>query len=128
MSSPQSMEQLANRLVRACETSNREELEKVYAPEALIWHNFDRKEQSRADNIELLTNLAGLFNSFTVTQIRRNFFPGGYVQQHVVKGEKKDGRPFELPACIIVTVRDGMISRIDEYYDSAHDARPADQR
>jgi hypothetical protein len=32
-------------------------------------------------------------------------------------GESSDGKPFSLPACAIMHVRNGKIVRIDEYFD-----------
>ena len=40
--------------------------------------------------------------------------PGGFVQQHVVRG-----RALVLPAVVVCQVRDGRITRLDEYFDSA---------
>jgi ketosteroid isomerase-like protein len=38
-------------------------------------------------------------------------------------GAGPSGR-FRFPACIVVTVQDGKITRLDEYLDSAHLAAP----
>jgi ketosteroid isomerase-like protein len=47
-------------------------------------------------------------------------FPGGFVQQHVLRGTRKhDGERLALPACIVCAVKDGKITRLDEYFDSA---------
>ena len=51
--------------------------------------------------------------------VRREAFPGGYVQQHVLEAKLPDGTEWRLPACLIVTVKDGRIARLDEYLDSA---------
>ena len=49
--------------------------------------------------------------------------PDGFVQQHVLRATLPNGATWELPACVIVRVRDGQIVRLDEYLDSAHVAR-----
>ena len=46
-------------------------------------------------------------------------FPGGFVQQHTLKGVRQDGSKAELIAAIICQVKDGKITRLDEYFDSA---------
>ena len=52
---------------------------------------------------------------------RLEVFPGGFVQQHLLKGRRvTDGLPVQLPACVIAYVREGRITRLDEYLDSAH--------
>jgi len=51
---------------------------------------------------------------------RLNVFPGGFVHQHVLRGTRKhDGVRVALPACVICQVKDGKITRLDEYFDSA---------
>lgn len=40
------------------------------------------------------------------------------MQQHILEAEAARG-PFSMPACIVCEVRDGRISRLQEYLDSA---------
>jgi ketosteroid isomerase-like protein len=44
----------------------------------------------------------------------------GFVQQHVLRGTVGAGVEIAIPACIVTTIRDGRITRLDEYLDSAH--------
>jgi ketosteroid isomerase-like protein len=46
-------------------------------------------------------------------------FDGGFVHQHVLSGTRKDGARLSLPACLVCEVKDGRITRLDEYFDSA---------
>jgi ketosteroid isomerase-like protein len=41
------------------------------------------------------------------------------VQQHVLTGKRKTGEAFSMPACLVVQVKDGRISRLEEYLDPA---------
>ena len=123
-----SMERLANRFVAAIESVDRPSLESIYAVDAVVWHNYDNLEQSREDNIAAIARHPELFKSFHYAHIRRAFFDGGFVQQHVARGVKSNGQTFEVPVCMVVTVRGDQIARIDEYFDSAQDARPPQHR
>jgi ketosteroid isomerase-like protein len=38
----------------------------------------------------------------------------------VLRGTVGDGVPVEIPACLVATIRDGRITRLDEYLDSKH--------
>jgi ketosteroid isomerase-like protein len=38
---------------------------------------------------------------------------------------RRGGEAFGVPVCVVIAVSDGRIARIDEYFDSAQDARPA---
>ena len=46
--------------------------------------------------------------------------PDGFLQQHVLEATLPDGTRWEMPACVIVRIENGHITRLDEYLDSAH--------
>ena len=123
-----SMERLENRFVSAVESANCPSLESIYSADAVVWHNYDSLEQSRDDNIAAIAKHPKLFKSFRYANIRRAFFDGGFMQQHVARGVTSSGHAFEVPVCMVVTVRGDQIARIDEYFDSAQDARPPQDR
>src|SRR5262245_26501621 len=85
------LERLANRFVDALERSDRAAIESIYAPNLVVWHNFDNREQSRADNIANLMRFPQMFRQIAYEDIRRSFFEGGFVQQHVCRGIKASG-------------------------------------
>jgi ketosteroid isomerase-like protein len=124
----QADEKLAADFLDAIERCDLAALRRIYAPDAVIWHNTDDAEQTREDNIAVLEKFPSLFRSFRYKNIRRIHFEGGYVQQHVFAGVKPSGEAFDVPACIVVHTRDGQIARLDEYYDSGQDARPPEHR
>ena len=50
----------------------------------------------------------------------RQFFDGGFVQQHVLRARRANGGSIEMRVCIVIKVgADGLITRIDEYFDPA---------
>ena len=124
----ESMQTLANRFFDAIERVDRQALEDSYTADAVVWHNYDNVEQPRDENIAMLMNFPQFFKSFKYTDVRRSFFEGGFVQQHVCRGVKVNGESFAVPNCMVVTVRGGRIARIDDYFDSAQDARPREER
>ncbi len=123
-----SMQRVADRFAAAVENADRGALEALYASDAIVWHNYDNREKSRDDSIAAITNFPKLFKSFKYTNVRRAFFEGGFVQQLVVRGVKADGQAFAVPVCMVIALRGEQITRIDEYFDSAQDARPAQYR
>ncbi len=44
------------------------------------------------------------------------------MEQHVLRGTGPSGAAVEIPACIVARVENGLITRLDEYLDSAHTA------
>jgi ketosteroid isomerase-like protein len=122
------MERIANRFFAAIERTDTAALEAIYTRDAVIWHNYDNVEQPRDDNIAMLSKFPAMFKSFRYANIRREYFDGGFVQQHVCQGVKSSGEPFEVPNCMVVAMRGEQIARIDDYFDSAQDARPVPER
>jgi ketosteroid isomerase-like protein len=123
-----SVEQVANRFFAAIEAADCKALDEIYTADAVVWHNYDNVEQRRNDNIAMLAKFPQMFKSFRYANIRRAYFEGGFVQQHVCTGVKVNGQTFEVPNCMVVTMRGDQIVRIDDYFDSAQDARPANDR
>lgn len=51
--------------------------------------------------------------------VRRAPAPDGVLQQHILRGRLPNGAEAELHAAMYLQVRDGHITRIEEYLDSA---------
>jgi ketosteroid isomerase-like protein len=113
--------QTADKLFHAIEAGDVEAIRNIYTADTKIWHNNDNIAQSVEQNLAVLkwviTNIQGL----KYTEVRRQPTPRGFVQQHVLRGRFKD-KEIALPACIVATVEDGKIKRLDEYLDSAQTA------
>lgn len=120
MSDDAAMRALAKRFFDCVEAGDVDGLVACYAPDARIWHNTDRQEQSPADNGKTLKGMVTRILDREYGDRRVEVFPSGFVQQHVLRGTRKhDGARVELPACIVCAVKDGKITRLDEYFDSA---------
>ena len=111
--------ELADRFFGAIPKADLQTVRAIYAPDAVIWHNNDQASQNVEQNLAVLgwvtKNIAGL----RYEEIRRHVTPSGFVQQHVLRGTAPNGKPLEVPACILCTVVNGRITRLDEYLDSA---------
>lgn len=111
---------LAKRFFDCVEAGDVDGLVACYAPDARIWHNTDRAEQTPAENRATLNAMVARILDREYADRRLQVFPGGFVQQHVLKGARAhDGVRVELPACIVCQVTDGKVTRLDEYFDSA---------
>jgi ketosteroid isomerase-like protein len=113
-----SVEQLASRLIAAISDNDIDALRGVYASDVVIWHNFDQVEQSLEDNLKVMMWMAKRMPDKHYDEIRRQPTPNGFVQQHVLRGTAPDGTAVEIPACLIVTIADGRITRLEEYLDT----------
>jgi len=114
---------LAERLFKAIEAADIDAVKEIYAPDAEIWHNTDGLVQSRDDNARTLTWVTKNLQGMAYTEIRRSATDDGFVQQHVLVANNRAGQRVEVPACIVVRIADGHITRLDEYIDSANVAQ-----
>jgi ketosteroid isomerase-like protein len=111
----------AGKLFRAIENGDVDAIRNIYTPETKIWHNNDGIAQSVEQNLAVLKWVIGNIKHVKYTDVRLQPTPTGFVQQHVLRGRFKD-KDIALPACIVATVEDGHITRLDEYLDSAQTA------
>ena len=112
---------LAERFFRAVERGDIDQIRAIYAPDARIWHNHDRKEQTVDENLRVLGWVAKNLTNRRYRVERRVAIPGGFLQQHILEADTAGG-PFSMPACFVVQIKDGRISRLEEYLDSAQAA------
>ena len=110
---------LAARFIDAVAAGDLDTVKAIYAPDAVIWHNNDRRETTVEENLRILGWMAAKVTGKRYDKIRRQETDNGYVQQHVLSGVAPNGKAFEVEACLVVEVRDGRITRLDEYIDSA---------
>ncbi|MCR5872728.1 nuclear transport factor 2 family protein [Phenylobacterium sp. J426] len=110
----------AKRFFDAIEQGDVDTVRDSYTPDVEIWHNFDDLIQTREENVETLKGMVGRISDRVYDNRRLEVFADGFVQQHVLRGTRKDGKRVSLPAALIVKLRDGKIARLDEYIDSAH--------
>lgn len=111
--------ELAERLFTAVERGDVEALREIYAPDAPIWHNTDQRVQTVEENLRTIRWIAANVKGFRYEEIRRTVTETGFVEQHLTRGTGPGGAEFNIPACIVCTVVDGRITRLDEYLDSA---------
>ena len=112
--------QLADQLINAIQRGDVDAVRKVYAPDCIIWHNNDGLEQSVEDNLTVLRWVVRNVRDLRYEEIRRQRTDTGFVQQHVLRGTAPNGQPLNIRACLVCTVRDGRITRLNEYLDTAH--------
>jgi ketosteroid isomerase-like protein len=110
--------EVAEALGRAINARSREQFNALYADDVVVWHSNTGKGMGKAENIGLLAGVFALTSQLQYVNIRRHLIDGGCVQQHQLTGTFKDGTPMPtLEACLVIKVRNGQITRIDEYFD-----------
>ena len=115
--------EIAEAWTDAITAGDRVRIEGLLTEDFVMWRNVTGAVQGRSEFVDLAARLSDVLPGFRYEKAKRIATDEGFVQQHVVAGQGPSGKPFEAPACIICQTRDGRISRMDEYYDSAHDPR-----
>lgn len=111
--------EVAERYTTAAEAGDVAALRALYASDAVIWHNFDDLEKNVDEHMAMMSWVMKNIRDFRYEEVRRQRTERGFVQQHVTRGTLADGTAWELPTCAVFEVRDGKITRLDDYLDSA---------
>ncbi len=113
-------EDIANRFFAAVEAGDLETVTSFYHPDVRIWHSRDEADTDIHQSRELLQLFFSRVSNRRYEIVRRHFFDGGFVQEHVTHGVMADGSAMRLPVCFLCHLDDdGRIVRIAEYLDSS---------
>ena len=113
------IEAIASSFFAAIERRDLDAVRELYAPDVEVWHNVTGRTQSREENLALLRYFTGRVADLRYEVLAREFFPGGFVQRHVLHGKLASGDPVAAPVCLVVHVSGGRIARLFEYLDPA---------
>lgn len=114
---------LVDRLLGAICAADLDGARACYAPDVRIWHNFDEVSQTVEENLRVLSWMSKRLHDRTYAVTRRELLADGLLQQHVLTGTVvATGAAFRMPAVIIFTVADGLITKLEEYLDTAQAA------
>jgi ketosteroid isomerase-like protein len=94
-------------------------LDRVLADDCIIWHNVFGRETTKADNLSKFHDSYQGQRRRTYDDRTINTFDDGFVIQYSLNGVMHNGHRGSLWICIVARVRDGLITRIDEYMDSS---------
>ncbi len=110
---------LVDRLIRGIESGDLAAVRSVYAPDVVVWAGFDDRARDVDASLGVLEWLLGVTTERRYEIVRRIEIDGGVLQQHVLHATTRSGSTFSVPACLVIRVGDGLITRVDEYLDPA---------
>lgn len=108
---------VANRFFNALLAGDAATLDDVFAPDAIFWQNFALRDIPKAEFLPGFVGLAKLIPDIHFEEVRRMGTPDGFVEQHILCGTTPSGARLRAYGCFVVSVRDGRITRLDEYLD-----------
>ena len=110
---------VADRLFGAIENGDIALVEQLWHDDVVVWKVADRDH----DRERALRVIAWFVNATTDRRyeiLDRQFFGGGFVQQHILHANGRNGGSIAMRVCIVIRLgANGLISRIDEYFDPA---------
>ena len=114
------MASLADRLFSAIEAGDVAAVAAMWSDDVTVWHAGDTRPSGKACAIRVIEWFVNASSDRHYDVLDRQFFPGGFVQQHVLHGTTRAGAPYSLRVGIVIRVgADALIDRIDEYFDPA---------
>lgn len=116
---------LADRLQDAIVAGDVEAAGEIYADDLVVWHNYDRVDCDRTTSLAAIATMATAYRRLTISDVRRDYLADGYVQRSVFHATARDGTTDDVDAMMRVWVRDGQVTRIEEYTDTSVTPPPA---
>jgi len=109
---------VANKLFGAIERGDYDAVEGMWADDVLVWHTGDPKDNDRVRALKVIRWFMNATTTRSYEILDRQFFDGGFVQQHVLRADGRGGESIVMRVCIVIKVgADELITRIDEYFD-----------
>ena len=110
---------VADRLFEAIEQSDIAMIQQIWNDDIVVWKTGDRgRDKERA-----LRVISWFINSTTDRRyeiLDRQLFDSGFVQQHILHANGRNGGSISMRVCMVIKLgANGLISRIDEYFDPA---------
>lgn len=86
--------------------------------EAFASHSNDEVVKNKQRSLAVLAWMIENTASVSYEGIVRDVTSAGFVQRHILQVTHHDGETAELSVAIFVSVRNGQVVRIDEYFDA----------
>ncbi|MBV9513206.1 MAG: nuclear transport factor 2 family protein [Mycobacteriaceae bacterium] len=111
---------VADRLFAAIEAGDVGAVAALWSDDVRVWHAGDERASDKARALRVIDWFVSVTRDRHYEVADRRFFDGGFVQQHRLHGQSRDGSPYSIRVGIIIRVgNDGLITRVDEYFDPA---------
>ena len=109
---------LCHALFDALETGDVDGVAECYAPDMTMWANFTMTESSREENLAAITAGKAMLRRRTYDDRQIHTFHDGFVAQYTCTVVTHQGQRIPLASCLVGTVHEGKIVKLEEYTDS----------
>jgi len=112
--------EVADQLFAAIERSDETTLRQLFDDDIAVWRVGARRDNDKERALKVLRWFIDVSTQRRYEIVDRQLFPDGFVQQHILHATGRNGGSIALRVCIVIKLGiDGLISRIDEYFDPA---------
>ncbi|CAN5564322.1 nuclear transport factor 2 family protein [soil metagenome] len=113
------IDDVADTLFGAIENSDVGLIDELWSSDIAVWHSGDRADNDRDGAMRVICWFINRTSRRRYEILDRRLFDGGFVQQHILHADGEHGS-IAMRVCIVVRLSaNGLISRIDEYFDPA---------
>jgi ketosteroid isomerase-like protein len=118
--SQQVIAEVADQLFAAIERSDETTLTQLFDDDIAVWRAGARRDNDKERALKVLRWFIGVSTQRRYEILDRQLFTDGFVQQHILHATGHDGALIAMRVCIVIKLGvNGLISRIDEYFDPA---------
>jgi ketosteroid isomerase-like protein len=115
---------VADRLFSAIEEGDRAAVDRLWRDDIAVWRTGAPHDPAKTDDKARALRVIDWFISATAERhyeiLDRRLFDAGFVQQHILHATGHADQSISMRVCIVIGVgTDGLIKRIDEYFDPA---------
>ncbi|CPR13294.1 ketosteroid isomerase-like protein [Mycobacterium bohemicum DSM 44277] len=110
----------ADRLFAAIENGDFGAVDRMWSDDIAVWRVGARRDNDKARALRVIDWFITATTARRYEILDRQLFESGFVQQHVLHATGHAGQSISMRVCIVIRVAaDGLITRIDEYFDPA---------
>jgi len=115
---------VADRLFTAIENSDTAAVDRLWSDDIAVWRAGAHRDDDKARALRVIDWFITTTTERRYQILDRQLFDSGsirgFVQQHILHATGHAGQSISLRVCIVIKVgADGLINRIDEYFDPA---------
>jgi hypothetical protein len=111
---------VADQLFTAIEQSDVAMLNQIFNDDIAVWRVGARRDNDKERALAMLHWFINVTTERRYEILDRQLFPNGFVQQHILHATGHNGGLIALRACVVIKLGiNGLISRVDEYFDPA---------
>jgi ketosteroid isomerase-like protein len=111
---------VADRLFEAIEHSDIAMIQQLWNDDVAVWKTGEGRARDKERALRVITWFINRTTHRRYEILDRQLFDGGFVQQHILHVGGRDSGSISMRVCIVIKLgANGLISRIDEYFDPA---------